>query len=105
MQVLKFEVRRQPELLGMSVFGYNEVYRVYQPFVKRWRACRSGGGGQAQPYLVTVDIKRAFDAVDIKKLVALAQPILQSSQYLMVKFSEVDTRNVSFWGSCGQRGF
>ena len=44
---------------------------------------------QVQPYLVTVDIKRAFDAVDIDKMVALAQPILQSSQYLMVKFSEV----------------
>ena len=48
LQVLRFELRRQPELLGMSVFGYNEVYSVYQPFVKRWRACRGGGGGEAQ---------------------------------------------------------
>ena len=38
---------------------------------------------------MTVDVSKAFDAVHVDKLLQIATPILQSSQYLMVKYAEV----------------
>ncbi len=87
MQALKAELQSQPALLGSSVFGYDDIYRTYQPFVQQWR--RSDATGRREPYVVTVDVSKAFDAVLVEKLLQIAMPILQSSQYLMVKYSEV----------------
>ena len=45
------------------------------------------------PYIVSFDVSRAFDNVDVAQLLLLVEPLLQQPQYLMVKYTEV---SVSF---------
>lgn len=41
-----------------------------------------------QPYLVSVDVTRAFDNVDIPLLLGLVQPLLRHEEYLVLKYTE-----------------
>lgn len=93
LQALKYELQRQPALLGSSVFGYDDIYRTYQPFVQQWR--QIAANCYSEPYIVTVDVSKAFDAVHVEKLLQLATPLLQSSHYLMVKYAEVTCLSLS----------
>ncbi|KAL4860163.1 Telomerase reverse transcriptase [Chlorella vulgaris] len=92
-QVLRFEASRNPELLGASVFGYNDAYCKLHPFLRKWRAAAeaeaAGGGALLQPFLVSVDVSRAFDSVDIQLLLSLVEPLLRHEQYLVLKYWEV----------------
>lgn len=90
-QALKFELQQQPGLLGSSVFGYDDIYRAYYSFILEWK--KAAGQCPAEPYIVTVDVSRAFDAVCVDRLLKIASPVLQSSQYLMVKYAEVRPRD------------
>ncbi len=58
LQVLRFEASRNPELLGASVFGYNDAYCKLHPFLRKWRAAAeaeaAGGGALLQPLLGSV---------------------------------------------------
>ena len=200
MQVLKFEVSRQPHVLGGSVLSFNDVYMKLHPFIRQWRAAQatgsrtsgdcqqaaaargpqaaaargpqaaaeanpqgaavlgprhaaargvcwqgcdskrgeagaatekvqqaaharpgvargcpqhSAGAGPAdcsgptrgqqsayrqgppasthsvQPYIVSVDITRAFDNINVSKLMQLVEPLFQCERYLLVKYQEV----------------
>lgn len=60
--------------------------------MQQWR--RSAAVSHSEPHIVTVDVSKAFDAVNVEKLLQIATPILQSSQYLMVKYSEVSGSNL-----------
>ncbi len=42
-----------------------------------------------QPYIVSVDITRAFDNIDVSKLMQLVEPLFQCERYLLVKYQEV----------------
>jgi telomerase reverse transcriptase len=92
-QILKLEAAAQPHLLGSSVFGYNDAYCRLQPFVRRWRAAAAAaaaaGAPPPVPHLVSADVTRAFDHVDIPSLLALAEPLLRSEQYLVLRYHEV----------------
>ena len=103
-QVLKYETERQPGKLGASVAGYNDAYARLAPLLRRWRAlaaetgapgaaAKSGNrrhaGGGPPMYLVSADVSRAFDNVDIEKLLAIAEPLLRSAEYTLVKHVEV----------------
>ncbi|KAH7621700.1 putative Telomerase reverse transcriptase [Nannochloris sp. 'desiccata'] len=41
------------------------------------------------PYIVSVDVSRAFDHVDVATLLDLVTQLLQSEKYLVVKYSEI----------------
>lgn len=87
LQALKFEVQQDPRLLGSTVLGYDDVYMAYQPFAQAWRQQLSCDA--AQPYILTVDITKAFNAIQIERLLKLAIAVLQHSDYLMVKYASV----------------
>jgi telomerase reverse transcriptase len=101
-QVLKMEASRQPGLLGSSVYGYNDTFCRLQPFVRRWRAAAATAAAVAGappaahpgaltpvPHIVSLDVTRAFDHVDIRTLLSLVEPLLQSEHYLVLKYTEV----------------
>lgn len=46
-------------------------------------------GPPVVPYIVSFDVSRAFDNVDVAQLLLLVEPLLQQPQYLMVKYTEV----------------
>jgi telomerase reverse transcriptase len=106
-QVLKMEAKRHQGTLGSSVFGYNDIYCKLQPFLRRWKAAAAPanappspetgtlGGAPSlqtpaiQPYIVSVDVSRAFDHVDIPTLLALVEPLLRCDHYLVLRYQEV----------------
>lgn len=46
-------------------------------------------GGRAVPYIVSVDVSRAFDNVDADLLLGIVEPLLRSPEYLILKYTEV----------------
>ena len=42
-----------------------------------------------QPYIVSVDITRAFDNINVSKLMQMVEPLFQCERYLLVKYQEV----------------
>ena len=41
------------------------------------------------PYIVSVDVSRAFDNIDASMLLGIIEPLLRSPEYLIIKYSEV----------------
>ena len=46
-------------------------------------------GAPPAPYLVSFDVSRAFDCVDVTRLLDLVEPLLGQRDYLLVKYVEV----------------
>ena len=102
-QILKLEASRQPNAFGATVFGYNDTFCKLQPFIRTWKAKKNAGASAAAgvsssssssssklgPYIVSVDVSRAFDHVDVTTLLELVSQLLQSENYLVVKYSEI----------------
>lgn len=42
-----------------------------------------------KPYIVSIDVSRAFDNIDAGKLLRIVEPLFQSQEYLIVKYAEV----------------
>jgi len=43
----------------------------------------------AAPYIVSVDVSRAFDNIDAGMLLGIIEPLMRSPEYLIIKYSEV----------------
>ena len=48
-----------------------------------------GAGARGVPYIVSVDVSRAFDNVDANLLLSIAEPLMRSPEYLIIKYTEV----------------
>ncbi|KAL3137379.1 hypothetical protein ABBQ32_006906 [Trebouxia sp. C0010 RCD-2024] len=46
-------------------------------------------GSRAEPYIVSVDVSRAFDNVDVDLLLGIVEPLLRSPEYLILKYTEL----------------
>lgn len=46
-------------------------------------------GERVVPYIVSVDVSRAFDNVDAEVLLGIVEPLLCCPEYLIVKYTEV----------------
>lgn len=46
-------------------------------------------GDCAVPYIVSVDVSRAFDNVDASLLLSIVEPLMRSPEYLIIKYTEV----------------
>ncbi|KAK9847399.1 hypothetical protein WJX84_002852 [Apatococcus fuscideae] len=97
-QVLKYEVARQPEALGSTVFGYNDAYARLKPFLQRWRSSAAAHHSlsppsEQRPYLLSVDVTRAFDSIDTELMLAVVAPVLQCHEYLIFRYLEVLPNN------------
>ncbi len=49
----------------------------------------SAGAPPPAPYLVSFDVSRAFDSVNVSRLLDLVEPLLRQREYLLVKYVEV----------------
>eukprot|EP00890_Picochlorum_soloecismus_P001725 jgi/Picsp_1/2553/NSC_00784-R1_telomerase reverse transcriptase len=95
--VLKFESQRQPEAFGSSTFGFNDIFCRYKTFLNKWRAskrinmAKAGAAASADhgPYVVCVDVSRAFDNIDVATLLDVVSSILNCEEYTIVKYTEI----------------
>ena len=56
---------------------------------QRWYTLRVLAGAPPAPFLVSFDVSRAFDCVDVTCLLDLVEPLLRQRDYLLVKYVEV----------------
>ena len=93
--VLKFEAQRQPEAFGSSTFGFNDIFCRYKTFLNKWRASKRinmanpGAAADHGPYVVCVDVSRAFDNIDVATLLDVVSGILNCEEYTIVKYTEI----------------
>ena len=63
------------------MFGYDDILRRLHPFLRAWRVAAAADPG-LRPFIIAADVARAFDCIDLKRLAAIVQPLLQQPQYL-----------------------
>jgi telomerase reverse transcriptase len=81
--VLRHEYSRQEDLFGAGVDGLSYLYPRYREFVAEWRKKRDIG----QPvYFVSVDIQHAYDSIDQKYLLAIAEKIITQEEYCVQRY-------------------
>ncbi|WOL06367.1 hypothetical protein Cni_G15099 [Canna indica] len=68
----------KPELLGSSVFGYNDVYQKIHQFLSKVKIRQSG---KPNIYIVVADVLKAFDSIDQDKLIGILDDILENDMY------------------------
>ena len=94
MKVLKYEVGRQPDAMGSTVLGYNDAYARLKPFLQRRHMAVPGQqpgsqSPQGPPYILSTDVRCAFDSIDTELMLAIVAPALQSHEYLIFRYTEV----------------
>ncbi|WIA23695.1 hypothetical protein OEZ85_000387 [Tetradesmus obliquus] len=87
-QALRCEVLARPGLLGSSVFGLDDVARLLHPFLRRFRAAQAADPGLV-PYIISADVRKAFDSVSIPRLLNLVQPLISSPCYSLLRYATV----------------
>lgn len=82
-EALKFEKERNPKLLGATLFGCDDLYRVLKPFAERIRRCLS----EKPLYFVHVDVNHCYESIPHQKLFDIMKEVLQEEEYLIRRFS------------------
>eukprot|EP00736_Rhodelphis_marinus_P007566 Rmarinus@m.28341 len=86
--VLRHEMERQPNLLGASVFGKDEVYRKLRPFLSMLRNLKGDSERPEKLYAVTMDIQAAFDNIHQRRLMRkVVRPMLSRDSYWVYHYS------------------
>ncbi|XP_049368795.1 telomerase reverse transcriptase [Solanum verrucosum] len=84
--VLKHVVAKEPERLGSSVFGYNDVYKRLIPFLSN---LKSGFSVKSGVFIVVSDVERAFDSVDQDKLLSVLDDLNLEDEYFFSRVVQV----------------
>lgn len=82
LQALKTEAFLQPTRLSASVFGYDDILKQLHPFLRSWRSALSATP-TLQPYIISTDVKKAFDSIDVQKLRDIVEPLFEHPEYLV----------------------
>ncbi|KAG8899700.1 hypothetical protein FRB99_006494 [Tulasnella sp. 403] len=85
-QILTFEKDNQPDLLGASVFGVNEIYSQLKAYRKR---ILRQDLTLPKLYFVKVDVRAAFDTIDQEKLISILHHILSTDDYNVRRWSRI----------------
>jgi hypothetical protein len=83
---LFLSVSPSPPRRQASVFGLDDIYKELRPFMERWRELKRQQPS-ARLYMVSVDVRKAFDSVDIERLVGILEPALKSNVYTMLRWA------------------
>ncbi|GMH42417.1 hypothetical protein BSKO_10336 [Bryopsis sp. KO-2023] len=88
--VVKYECARQRNrVMASSTTDYDDVYNTLQPLLATWKAIREQGVRKFRPYIISCDVSRAFDNVDIDRLKGLVSPLFNSPNYQILKHGVV----------------
>ena len=49
------------------------------------------------PHIIAADVSRAFDGIDVPKMLAILEPVLRAPEYVVVKYAEVRGSKATPW--------
>ncbi|PFX33058.1 Telomerase reverse transcriptase [Stylophora pistillata] len=82
-EVVKFEKERNPEKMGTTLFGTDDLYRALKPFSTRSRTRLEG-----KPlYFVHVDVSHCYESILHQKLFDIMKEVLEEEEYLIRRFA------------------
>lgn len=87
-QILTYEKRRQPDLLGASVFGPNEIYARLKTFKTRLLE-RYPSGKFPKLYFVKVDVQACFDTIEQSTLLNILKQLISEDNYIIQKYGQI----------------
>lgn len=87
--ILKTIKVQNPNLLGSSVFDYNDVYQKLHGFISK---LKDGTVSMPEVFIVVADVSKAFDSIDQNKLVKIMEGIIQNDEYIVGNYRKVLSR-------------
>jgi len=96
-QVLQYEVRCRPELLGATVFSLDDIYFKLSPWIRRLKGTSGGGGGGGggkkgplpRVYAAALDINKCFDSIPQRRLCTMVEGMLREDEYLIHRYCKL----------------
>ncbi|URD91118.1 Telomerase reverse transcriptase [Musa troglodytarum] len=82
----------KPEILGSSVFDYNDVHQKLHQFLSK---IKSRTSKMPEIYIVVADVLKAFDSIDQDMLIGILKDIFQNDEYVMRKHVKISCRKKS----------
>lgn len=82
----------KPEILGSSVFDYNDVHQRLHQFLSK---IKNRTSKMPEIYIVVADVLKAFDSIDQDMLIGILKDILQNDEYVMRKHVKISCRKKS----------
>ncbi|QRW13350.1 telomerase reverse transcriptase [Ceratobasidium sp. AG-Ba] len=84
--ILNYEKTQNPELLGASVFGSNDIYRKLSAFKA---SVLKPDGSMPKLYFVKLDVRACFDTIDQDKLLGILRDCMTQDGYMIRKFTQL----------------
>lgn len=92
--VLKGIKSKDPELLGSSVFDYNDVYRKLRTFLLGLKTAKAS---KPDLFLVVSDVSNAFDSIDQDKLLDVMKNITVKDEYHLKQSHQILCTKRTLW--------
>lgn len=83
LRIIKVEY---PQLIGSSVFDYNDVYWKVHQFL-----CKVKNRSTRMPglFIVVADVLKAFDSIDLDMLIHIMRDVIENDEYILRKHARV----------------
>ncbi|KAL0953283.1 hypothetical protein HGRIS_004533 [Hohenbuehelia grisea] len=88
-QILTYEKKAHPGLLGASVFSSDEMHVKLQAF--RRRLPKDPFGNMPKLYFVKVDVQACFDTIEQDKLLNILYELLSDEEYMIQRFGKISS--------------
>ncbi|XP_078435925.1 telomerase reverse transcriptase [Wolffia australiana] len=75
-----------PQMLGASVFDYNDVYEVLYEFLAK---LKNGSSSTPNLFIVVADVSKAFDSINQDRLLDVMKDVIKSEEYLLRRYAQV----------------
>ncbi|XP_022935603.1 telomerase reverse transcriptase isoform X1 [Cucurbita moschata] len=92
--VLKGIKLKEPELLGSSVFDYNDVYKKLRILLLGLEKAKAS---MPELFLVVSDVSNAFDSIDQDKLLDVMKNIIVKDEYHLKQYHHVLCTKKTLW--------
>ena len=75
-----------PQMLGASVFDYNDVYQLLHGFLVKFK---NGSMATVKVFIVVADVSKAFDSIDQDKLLDVMKAVIMKDEYFLRKYAQI----------------
>ncbi|BGP56240.1 hypothetical protein JCM8202_005757 [Rhodotorula sphaerocarpa] len=86
--VLTFEAKRKPHLVGSLVADPQDIYSKLRHF-KRDLLTRHGGDNLPELYFVKVDVRACYDTIQQDKLLDIVEDVLEETVYWIQRYTQI----------------